>query len=121
MDLVLEENLYVYVTLEKDNGEIYNLKNEHFSRSDFEEFYGMLTDRLVYLKVGEMAELPEKMGEEESFWIVDIVSMNKDGKLSNSRCECRNLTDLSSLVLNYRGKRGYVPIKYDIVKGEVLV
>ena len=120
-DIELLENFFVQVTLENEKEEAYTLKHENMSRNDFEEYYGTITDRLIMLKLMPMETKPIEIGFNETFWIVDIVSMNKNGKKRSSHCECRNQTDLSALIFNYKPPRGYVVIKYDIVRGEVLV
>lgn len=118
---IYEENFFVHLTYETDDCQLYTIKYDNMARHDFEELYGMISDRLVYMKVVGMDEKPKEIGLDETFWIVDIISINKDGKQRSTKCECRNLTDLSSLVLNYRSSRGYVVMKYDIIRGEALI
>lgn len=120
-DMELMENFFIQITLEDDKQKVYVEKHENMSRDDFEEYYGKITDRLVHLKLMPMESKPIEIGLEETFWIVDIVSLNKDGKRRTTTCECRNQTDLSAMIFNYKPPRGYVVVKYDIVRGEVLV
>lgn len=114
------ENFFVHMIYEKEDGNSYTIKYDNMSHDDFIELYGKISDRLIYMKVVSMEDKPETIGYDVDFWIVDIVSMNKEGKKRTTKCQCRNLTDLSSMVLNYKAPRGYIVIKWDIVRGEVL-